>query len=60
VRAYQRLIQVNVEEDDGESALAAVGCVTAIRRILDSVSENKELLGKLEDVIFPILMHGLT
>jgi hypothetical protein len=37
VNAYQRLIQVSVEEDDGESTLAAVGCVTAIRRILDSV-----------------------
>jgi len=34
VLSYQRLIQVNVEEDDGESALAAVGCVTAVRRIL--------------------------
>ena len=49
-----------MDEDDGESALAAVGCVTAIRRILDSVSENPELLGRLESIIFPILMHSLT
>lgn len=54
------MIQVNVEEDDGESALAAVGCVTAIRRILDSVHNNKEVLLKIEEIIFPILMHGLT
>lgn len=60
VTSYQRLIQVNVEDDDGESALAAVGCVTAIRRILDSVQENKGLLAQLEERIFPILMHGLT
>lgn len=60
VVSYQRLIQVNVEEDDGESALAAVGCVTAIRRILDSVSTNAPLLQKLEEIVFPILMHSLT
>lgn len=54
------MIGVNIEEDDGESALAAVGCVTAIRRILDSCSNNPELLGRLEDIILPILMHGLT
>jgi hypothetical protein len=60
VKAYKRLIEVDVETDDGESALAAVGCITAIRRILDSVSENKQLLAQLEDIIYPILMHGLT
>jgi len=38
------LITVNVEEDDGESALAAVGCVEAVRRVLDSCQNNKELL----------------
>lgn len=60
VGSYQRLIQVNVEDDDGEGALAAVGCVTAIRRILDSVSSNAQLLQKLEETCFPILMHSLT
>ena len=35
------MIEVNFEDDDGESCLAAVGCVTAIRRILDSVCEDK-------------------
>ena len=37
VGAYTRLSQVDAENDDGESALAAVGCVTAIRRIIDSI-----------------------
>lgn len=37
VSAYTRLSQTNAEDDDGESALAAVGCVTAVRRIIDSV-----------------------
>ena len=49
-----------MEDDDGESALAAVGCVTAIRRILDSCNTNPQLISKLEDIVFPILMHGLT
>lgn len=60
VQNYQRLIQVTVEEDDGESALAAVGCVTAIRRILDSIKDNKDLLIRIQALVFPILMHGLT
>lgn len=57
---YQRLIQVDVDEDDGESALAAVGCVTAIRRLLDSVNKEPAMLIQLQSVIYPILMHGLT
>lgn len=40
--------------------MAAVGCVTAIRRILDSVKENKEVLLRIQQLVFPILMHGLT
>jgi hypothetical protein len=60
VNSYQRLITVNVEEDDGESALAAVGCVEAVRRVLDSCQNNKELLHQLENIIYPILMHSLT
>lgn len=51
---------MSVEEDDGESALAAVGCVTAIRRILDSVQCNPEVMGRIEEIVYPILMHGLT
>ena len=39
VKQYQRLVQVDNEEDDGESALAAMGCVTAIRKLIDSVSK---------------------
>lgn len=60
VGSYMRLIQVNAEDDDGESALAAVGCVTAVRRILDSIHKNKDLLRRIEDIIFPILAQSLT
>ncbi len=54
------MIQVDVEEDDGESALAAVGCVSSIRRLLDSVSKEPNMLHQLQSVIYPLLMHGLT
>jgi len=51
---------VQADDDDGESALAAVGCVTAIRRILDSVQNNKELMSKVEELVYPIMLHSLT
>jgi len=35
MKAYQRMVQAD-DDDDGETALAAMGCVTAIRRILNS------------------------
>lgn len=47
-------------EDDGESALAAVGCVTAIRRVLDAVNKDLNVLRELQTVIMPIMMHALT
>ncbi|CDW76775.1 UNKNOWN [Stylonychia lemnae] len=60
VGAYTRLSQVNADDDDGESALAAVGCVTAVRRILDSIQNNKELILKVEEFVYPMLLHTLT
>lgn len=44
VNSYHRLSQVGVDDDGGESALAAVGCVTTIRRIIESCQNNKPLL----------------
>jgi hypothetical protein len=40
VSSYHRLVMTNPEDDDGESALAAQGCVVTVRRILDSISKN--------------------
>jgi hypothetical protein len=40
--------------------LAAIGCVTAIRRLLDACSKQLDVMAQLEGVIMPILMHGLT
>ena len=60
VEQYKRLIQTDVEEDDGEAALAALGCVTAIVRVLHSIEKNPPLIRQVEAIIFPILMHSLT
>jgi importin-7 len=54
------MVTTDVDEDDGETALAAMGCVTAIRRILNSAQDNKELLGRLEEKIFPIILFSIT
>ena len=58
---YQQLIQED-DEDDGleERLLAAAGCVTAIRRILEAISKDKPAMAAILPIIYPILMHSLT
>ena len=53
-------MHTNPDDDDGESALAAQGCVVTIRRIIDSVSKNAELIKKIEEISLPMFMFGLT
>jgi hypothetical protein len=60
VDSYQKLILVDVKEDGGESAVAAVGCFTALTRIIRSCRSDAELLGRLERIIYPILEHTLS
>lgn len=55
---YKRLLEV--EDDDGESQLAAMGCVSAIRRVLDAVADNKILLKQLFPSVLPLIQHGIT
>lgn len=60
VSQYQKLVQVDVDEDDGEAALAAAGCVQAIRRLVEAITKDADMIDKLRDVIFPVLMHSLS
>jgi hypothetical protein len=60
VQSYQRLVLTNPEDDDGESALASQGCVVTVRRIIDSISKNQELLLRIESIAMPMLMYALT
>jgi hypothetical protein len=48
VEQYKRLVKTDVEDDDGEAALAAVGCVTSIRRLLDSVKKQSDLIVQIQ------------
>ena len=45
---------------DEEKALAAAGCVTAIRRILEACNKDKIGLRQILPIIYPILLHSLT
>ena len=48
------------EDETEERALAAAGCVTAIRRIVEAINKDKEGLATILPIIYPILMHSLT
>ena len=45
--------------DDGECELAAVGCLDAIRKIVESPLDA-EVYGKLEEVILPLINYSLN
>jgi hypothetical protein len=60
IGAYHRMVNADVDEDDGETALAAMGCVTAIRRILNSAQDNKALLKSLGEKVYPVILFSLT
>ena len=50
------------DDDDAEEerALAAAGCIAAIRRILEALNKDKAGLAQILPIIYPILMHSLT
>lgn len=63
VNKYKAMVTDDNNDDDDaaeEQALAAAGCVTAIRRILEAVNKDKAGLHQILPIIYPILMHSLT
>jgi len=36
-----------MDDDDGEACMAAAGCVSAIRRLVESITKDPEMLSKL-------------
>ena len=60
VDSYLRLIQIDAKDDGGESALAALGCVQAVTRIIKSCKNNSKMLQKIEDIIQPVLMVAMS
>lgn len=58
---YIRLIKQDQEaDDDGETILTAVASFTSIRRIIDAIQSDMELLKKVEKIVYPVLLHSLT
>lgn len=57
--AYKRSYQVT-GDDNGDGALTAVGCMAAIRCILESIKDQKESVARIEELIQPIILHSLT
>ena len=58
VENYKRL-QKEVD-DKGETMMAASSCVSAIFKIIQGVRKHKECLGKIEEVVFPVILHSMT
>ena len=57
---YIRCIHQDADDDDGESILTAVASFTSMRRILDVVSSDVNLLTQIEKIVYPCLLHSLT
>lgn len=59
---YKRCIKQDQNGDDewGESILAACGAVSSLRRILDALQNDLPLMYKVEEIIYPVLLHSLT
>jgi len=47
-------------DGEEEKALAAAGCVTAIRRILEAINKDKVGLAATLPIIYPLLLHCLS
>ena len=61
---YMRLInrerKAQNEDDESEALLTAVASYTSMRRILDVVQDDVELLTQIEGLMYPCLVHSLT
>lgn len=62
VNKYKSLMSEENDYGDDleERELAAAGCVTAIKRIIAAISQDKSGLAQLLPIIYPILAHSLT
>ena len=47
-------------DDKGETLMAASSCVSAIFKIIQGVWKHKECLAKIEEVVYPVILHSMT
>lgn len=60
VNQFNRLININKEDDNGESHLAAEGVIKAINRIVSICCSNKDLISQVEVLIKPVVDYTLS
>ena len=48
------------DDDECEAVLTAVASYTSMRRILDVVQDDAQLLAQIEEIMYPCLLHALT
>lgn len=58
--AFTRMIQKDMNEDEGESAMAAVSTLNTISKIIDVLEDKSEDLVKISEVLKPIFNHCLS
>jgi hypothetical protein len=58
--AFTRMIQKDMNEDEGESAMAAVSTLNTISKIIDVLEEKPDDLVKISHVLKPIFDHCLS
>ena len=58
--AFSRMIEKDLNEDEGESAMAAVSILNTIGKIIDVLEENAENLVKISFILKPIFDHCLN
>lgn len=55
------MVAIDVEDDeDGDAVMAAAGCVSAIRRLVEVASNDKEMIARLLVSCFPVVLHSMT
>lgn len=60
VENYKKVFEKDTEEDYGTYGMAASALVTTVKCIIEAVKNNHELLKKIEDIIFPMVVKTLT
>lgn len=58
--AFTRMIQKDMNEDEGESAMAAVSTLNTISKIIDVLEEKPEDLVKVSHILKPVFDHCLS
>lgn len=59
-KQFNRLIHINVDDDNGESHLAAEGVIKAMNRIVNVCSNKENIIKEVEIIIKPVIEFSLS